>query len=118
MTVPELLHLGFVSEGQTTSFEGLFDGRQQHVVIKRFGEEFDGAALHRLDRLRYIAVTGDEDDWHVGPFDGDTLLQFETIETRKGDIQNEATRNNGARTVKEFLGRGESLWLPTLGLDQ
>jgi hypothetical protein len=42
------------------------DGAQQDFVIERFRQEFDSAGLHRLDCLRYIAVTCNEDDRHVG----------------------------------------------------
>jgi hypothetical protein len=34
-------------------------------------------AMTDLDRHRHVAVAGDEDDRHVDPIDGDTLLQIE-----------------------------------------
>ncbi len=37
-----------------------------------------------------------------GPFNGDLLLQVETIETRKRNVQHKAARNQDSRSGKEF----------------
>ncbi len=68
------------------------DGAQQHVVVERLGQELDGARLHRLHRHRHVAVAGDEDDRHVRPVD-DALLQIETVEVGKSDVEHQAARN-------------------------
>src|SRR5215813_4303461 len=107
-----------MSESEAASIKGLPDGGQQYLVIERLGEEFDSAALHCLHRFWHIAITRDEDDRHVGPFDSNTFLQFETVETRKGNIKDEATRNDGTGAIQECLCGCESLRLPTFVLDQ
>jgi hypothetical protein len=53
---------------------------KQHVIIEWLRQEFDSPRLHGLDRHGHVAVARDEDDRHVRPFDGDALLQIETIE--------------------------------------
>jgi hypothetical protein len=57
-------------------------------------------------------MTGDEDNRHVRPFSGDTLLQIQAIEAWKRNIKYKAARNNNTRVNEEFLGRSENLWLP------
>ena len=49
-------------------------GVQQRLLIERFLDEIDGAGLHRLDRERHVAVTGDDDGGKVAGF-GSQLLQ-------------------------------------------
>ena len=68
------------------------DGVQQHLVAEWLRQELDGSRLHGLDRHRHVAVAGDEDDRHVDPVGGDALLQIETVEVRKIDVQHQAAR--------------------------
>jgi hypothetical protein len=78
------------------------------------GQEFDRASLHGLNGHAHIDQAGDKNDWHVGPFDGDKLLQIETIEARKRNVKSETAWNNGPRAGEEFLCGGKNLWLPAL----
>jgi len=48
-------------------------------------------------------VTGDEDDRHVGPIGGDTLLQVETIEVRKTNVQYQAARSKNSLDLRITL---------------
>ena len=54
----------------------------------------------------------DEDDQHVGPFGGDTLLHIKSIEVRESNVEHQATRTRGSRARQEFLRRRECLSLP------
>src|SRR5262245_6589326 len=107
-----------MSTSEAASIKGLPDGGQQYLVIEGFGEEFDSAALHRLHGFWHVAITRDEADRHVGPFNSNSFLQLKAIETRKREIKDEATRNNRAGAIKKFLCGCESLRMPTLVLDQ
>src|SRR5215831_11565411 len=66
----------------------------------------------------FIAVAGDEDDRHGCLFNGDALLQLETISIRQRDIENEAMRHGNARAREEVLSGREYLRPPALGMDQ
>jgi hypothetical protein len=79
VAVPKFAHFRFMSASEAAFFKGLPNGGQQYFVIERLGEEFDSAALHRLHGFWHVAITGNENDRHVGPFDSNTFLQFETI---------------------------------------
>src|SRR5215470_13042417 len=107
-----------MSASETASIKGLPDRRQQYFVIERFGEEFDSAALHRLDGFWHVAITRDEDDRHVGSFGCNSFLEFETIQTRKGEIKDEAARRNRPGAIQERLRGCEKLRLPAFVLDQ
>jgi hypothetical protein len=45
----------------------------------------------------------DKDDWHLGPFNGDALLEFKTVEARKRNVEYEAIWNKYSWAAKEFL---------------
>src|SRR4051812_41751379 len=94
------------------------DRTQQHLVVERFRQKLYSPCLHRLDRHRHVAVTGDEDDRHVDPLGGDQLLELEPIQVWKTDIEHETTGRQNSGPVEELLRGRECLWLPTGGVDQ
>ena len=102
VAVPECSHLGRQTKRSFAALDGLPDGAQQHVIAKWLRKELHSSRLHRLDSLRHIAVARNEDDRHVRPFDGDLLLQVETVDTRKRNVEYKAARNQGSRAGKEF----------------
>src|SRR5258708_7404626 len=93
------------------------NGAQQHVVVDWLRQELDSSRLHGLDCHRNVAITSDEDDWHINPID-DELLQIETIEVRKRNVKYQAARNKDSWAGEEFLCGRECLWLPACGADQ
>ena len=107
-----------MQESEATSFNGLPDRGQQHAVIKRFRQEFDSPRLHGLDCFRYIAITRNEDDGQICPFNGNPLLQLETVEARKREVEYETAWNKRSWSIEEFPGGRESFWLPALALDK
>ena len=52
-------------------------------------------------------MTRDEDNRHLGALGANALLQFQAVETRKGDIENEAARNHGFEADAEIPSRTE-----------
>src|SRR4029077_6754435 len=76
------------------------------------------ARLHGLHRHGHITIASDEYDWHVGPFDSDTLLQLKAVKARKRNVEHEAARNERSWVCKEFRRCLECLRLPALGADQ
>jgi len=95
--IPERAYLRFLTKYGCTALDGVPNGDQQNLVVKRLCQEFDSPRLHGLHGHRHIAVSGDEDDRHVDPID-DALLQIETIEVRKTNVQYQAaveTRTRG-----------------------
>src|ERR1700724_105375 len=64
------------------------------------------------------AVTSDEDDRHVNPIDSDALLQIETIEARKSNVEYQAARSKDSWARQEFLCGRECLRLPACAADQ
>ena len=59
--------------------------------------------LHGLDCFWYIAVTRNKDDGHIPPFSGNALLQLETVESRKRNVEHETARNKCTCSIEEFL---------------
>src|SRR5580704_9984514 len=60
VTVPQCSHLGRLTKCSFAAFDGLPDRAQQRVIAKRLRKELDRSRLHRLDRLRNIAVARNE----------------------------------------------------------
>jgi hypothetical protein len=114
VTVPERPHLRLATKGCATAFEGLPDGVHQHCITEWFCEEFDSAGFHGLDGHLHINDARDEDDRHVRPFDGDELLQIETIEAWQRNVKYQTAGNKGPRASEEFLCGSESGRLPAL----
>jgi len=94
------------------------DRAQQHLVSEWLRQELHRARLHGLNRHRHVAVTRDEDDWHVDPVDRHPLLQIETVEVRKIDVQYQAAWSDDSWTLQEFLRGRKGLWLPARTADQ
>jgi hypothetical protein len=55
---------------------------------KWFRQELDGSGLHRAHGHGHVAMTGDEDDRHIGPV-GEPLLQLQAGEPRQGHIEHQ-----------------------------
>jgi hypothetical protein len=53
--------------------------------------------------VQRVAVTGDEDDRHLDPIDGDTLMQIETVEVWQTNVEDHATRGEDLWARKELL---------------
>ena len=64
---------------------------QQVLVAKGLLDEVDGAFLHRFDRHRYVAVTGDKYDRQRAAQLIEFFLQLESAEARHPDVEHEAT---------------------------
>ena len=75
------------NERALAAFQGKPDRIQQGVLAERFCQEFNSSGLHRPNRHGHVAVAGDENDRHIGSLYSDTLLQFQTIETWKRNVQ-------------------------------
>src|SRR5262245_17311212 len=90
VAVSQQAYLRIAGERRPAAVERLPDRADQHVLIDRFRQELDGAALHRLDDHRGITMSGDEDERHVVAIDGDELLQLETVEVGKIDVEDQA----------------------------
>src|SRR6266851_6574317 len=118
MTIPERTYLRLVTKCSLAALDGVADGAQQHVVAEWLHQELDSSRLHGLDRHRNVAVTRDEDDWHVHPIDSDALLQIETIEARKIDVKHQAARSKDSWAREEFLCGRKCLRLPASAADQ
>src|SRR5262245_15431267 len=76
------IHPGSFLQCPGAAFERMPDGVHEHVVVERLGEELGGSSLHRLDTRRNVAVSRDEDDWHLRPIDRDALLNLQTVDVR------------------------------------
>ncbi len=61
---------------------------RRSLVAKGFGQKLDRAALHRLDRHRYIAVSGHENDGKFYVARGELTLQVETALAGKSNVEN------------------------------
>src|ERR1700722_19644986 len=61
---------------------------QQYFVIEWLRQEFDSSSFHRLNRHRHVTVTRDENDRHVNPIVSNMLLQIETIQVWKMNVEN------------------------------
>src|SRR5947207_204404 len=118
VVVPQRPYLRFMTQCPLAALDGVADGVQQHVVAEWLGQELHGACLHGLHRHWHVTVARDEDDWHVGPVDGDKLLQIETTKAGKRNVKYEAARNTHTRAGKELLCRREYRRLPTRTADQ
>ena len=53
------------------------DCAEDRLLVERFLDEVDGAGLHRLDRQRHVAVTGDDDGREVACLGAKLVQQFE-----------------------------------------
>jgi integrase len=98
------------------------NGAQQSVIREWFGQEFDRARFHRLDSRRDVAVTGDEDYRHVGPFGRDPLL-LQKIEFAAPEYLRNVLRiitETGLRIYKELTPmkkeqldlENRTVWIP------
>ena len=56
-------------------------------------------------------------DWRFRAFGRDASLHVETIEARKGDVKDQAGRNESSRPREEFLCRRECSRLPPFATD-
>src|ERR1043165_366037 len=90
---------------------------EQDFVVEWLRQEFQSPSLHGSYRHRHITVTSDEDDWQVRPI-GDALLQFQTVEVGKCDVEYETAWSWHRAISHEFVCRGEGLCLPACGVDQ
>jgi len=52
--------------------------------------------VHGLHRLRYIAVAHNEEDGRARPFNGNALLQLETVQSRETQVEQKTARNRGS----------------------
>ena len=91
-----------LTECDAAALDSTANGVQQHIVLERLRQEFDGSRLHRPHAHRHVAVSGDEDDRHVGPL-CELLLQLETAQPGQRHIEHQAGRNRGSRTGEELL---------------
>jgi len=62
-------------------------------------------------------LSADENDWHVEA-SLEPLLQFETAQARKPEIDDQAARDRAARMREKFLCRGEAFGLPARSPDK
>lgn len=113
MTLPKRAHLRLAAKRGLTAFDGAPNGVHQRVIAEGLGQELDGPRFHGLNGHRHVAVTRDEDDGHVGALDGNALLQFETGDVRKDQVENQAARGGDSWTAQELLGGREYLRLPS-----
>jgi len=55
--------------------------------LNGFVKNSTAPCLYGLDCLRYITVTGNKDDWQIGPRNRNPLLHLETVESMKGEVE-------------------------------
>src|SRR6516162_7149706 len=101
-------------KSNAAAFESFADAVQQFIVVERLGQELQSTSLHRLHCRWHITLSGDADDWHIGAFDGNPLLQLEAMEFCNRNVKYQAARDLGSWTIQEFLRGRECLGLPTL----
>src|SRR5712664_2500443 len=118
VSVSERPYLRLATKCGLAALDGVSDGTQQHVIAEWLRQELDSARLHGLDGHRYVTVTRNEDDRHVGPIAGDAFLQIETIETWKRNVKYEAARNKDSWAAEKFLRGREYFRLPAFAANQ
>src|SRR5271156_4599241 len=94
------------------------NGIQQNFITERFGQELHSSRLHRLHGYGNISVARDEDDRHLMPFDCNTFLQIETIESGKRNVQHQATWNSHGWAAEKFLCGNKRLHVQALTAKQ
>ncbi|GEC37894.1 hypothetical protein EME01_19660 [Sinorhizobium meliloti] len=96
-----------------------YDRIEQRPVRHGLGEEIHRAILHRLNRHRDIAATGQENDGLANAALGQMVLEIEPAFSWHVDVKNQAARAiqyvNG---VEQFLRRGEADGLEARREDQ
>src|SRR5215470_3523075 len=80
-----------LATGTIASEPGL-DSLEKILISERFGEEFYGAALHRLHGHRNVSVRCDEDDRHLPVCRGKVALKLETTSLRHSNVEHQASR--------------------------
>ena len=91
---------------------------EQLLVAKRLLDEVDGAFLHRLDSHRYVAMTGDEDDWQGIAAPNQFFLQFEPTEAGHTNVEYEAAGFFVGGLFEEFVGGTEDFVAQVHGVHQ
>ena len=89
-----------------------------YLVIERLGQKFSRTCFHCSDRRRNIAIARYEYDRCRGLLITYALLDIETAEIRKIDVQDQAARDYGRQSRQKLLCRFEQRRLPPLVLNQ
>jgi hypothetical protein len=85
--------------------ERLVDPVEQVLVAERLLDEVNRAGLHRLDRHRHVAMSGDEDDRQDRVVLVQLLLQLESAHARHADVEHQAARVIVPMRIEELLRR-------------
>src|SRR5664279_3021361 len=81
------------------------DGRNQHITIKRLGQEVHGPGFHGFYGGRNVALPADKDDTEARLIVRDDLLQFQTCHSGHIEIKKQACWALGNAAVQEFRSR-------------
>ena len=92
--------------------------RAQHFIPHGLGEEIRRAGFHRLDADRHIAIRAQEDDRQRATALGQRLLEFEAVEVRHLQIEQQAARYVRIVRGEELDRRGKHGRLDPHGMQQ
>src|SRR5258706_3375519 len=101
-----------MAEFRLAALQCVSNSAKQHIVAKWFGQEFDSPGLHRPHGHWYVAVACDEDDRHLASLYGDAILQIQTVEARKTDVEHQTAWSEDSRVGEEFPCRRECFRFP------
>ena len=87
--------------------DGDVNGFEQILVVHRFGEEIQSAALHRLHAHGDVAVAGEKNDGKLAAFRRQSLLQLQAIQAGHRDVEHETAGGAAVVSFKELPGRTE-----------
>src|SRR5215831_15276622 len=88
--LPEVRQSLFIFSPRTIARKAELNGVEEVLIAERFGQELNGAPLHRLHRHRDVAVPGDEDDREFPFCRGELALEIEAALPRQSDIEHQA----------------------------
>ena len=111
VALPQRLYLRLMTKCSVAAFDGVSDRTQQQLIVDWLRQEIDSSRLQSPDCRRHIAVRRDEDDRHFNSI-GDALLQIETIEIWKSNVQYQAAWSQYSWAGQEFLCAREDFRLP------
>src|SRR5271156_3172909 len=117
VALPQRPYLRLMTKCSMAAFDGVSDRTQQQLIADWLRQEIGSSRLQSPDCRRHIAVRRDEDDRHFNSI-GDALLQIETIEIWKSNVQYQAAWSQHSWARQEFLRAREDFRLPACAVDQ
>src|SRR5262249_49782122 len=89
-TLPEVRQRSFAFPLRAIALEAKLNGIDEVLIAERFGQELDGATLHRLHRHRNVAVSRNENDRNLPVRRGKLALEIEAALTGQSHIEHQA----------------------------